>query len=98
MNMQQIMAQAQKMQKDILAKKDQVDKMDFTGKSDWVEISFKGNREATSVKILNDEAFNKENEDILCDMILLAIIDGLNKIDKEVEGKLGAYSKMGGLF
>ena len=51
MNMQQIMAQAQKMQKDIMAKKSQIDAMDFVGKSDWVEINFKGNRDVKNVKI-----------------------------------------------
>ena len=98
MNMQQIMAQAQRMQKDIMAKKSQIDSMDFLGKSDWIEVGFKGNRDVTSVKILNDAAFDKENEDILCDMIQLAIKDGLSKIEKETESKMGAYSQMGGLF
>ncbi len=98
MNMQQIMAQAQKMQRDIMAKKDKIDAMDFEGKSDWVSIKFKGNRDVKSVEILSDDAFNAENKDILADMIMLAIKDGLAKIDKETEGQLGAYSQMGGLF
>lgn len=98
MNMQQIMAQAQKMQKEIMQKKEVIDQMDFKGKSDWIEIDFKGNRDVKSVKITNDEAFNKENEEILNDMILLAIKDGLSKIDKEADSKMGAYSQMGGLF
>ncbi len=98
MNMQQIMAQAQRMQKDIMAKKDQIDKMSFEGKSDWVVINFKGNRSVDSVEIVNDAAFDKENKDILSDMIMLAIKDGLAKIDKETEDKLGSYGNMGGLL
>lgn len=98
MNMQQIMAQAQKMQKDIMNKKSQIDSMDFDGKSDWVTIKFKGNRDVKSVDITNDEAFDVNNKDILCDMILLAIKDGLEKINKETSSKLGAYSQMDGLF
>jgi hypothetical protein len=98
MNMQQIMAQAQRMQKDIMNKKGVIDSMDFQGKSDWVEINFKGNRQVVSVEITNDDAFNVENKDILNDMIMLAIKDGLNKIDKETEKQLGSYSQMGGLF
>ena len=98
MNMQQIMAQAQKMQKDIMSKKEKIDTMDFEGVSDWVKIQFKGNRSVKSVDIINDEAFNAENKEILCDMILLAIKDGLSKIDKEVESQMGAYGQMGGLF
>ena len=98
MNMQQIMAQAQRMQKDIMSKKAKIDAMDFEGKSDWVKINFKGNRDVKSVEILNDEAFNADNKDILSDMILLAIKDGLNKIDKETESQMGSYGQMGGLF
>jgi DNA-binding YbaB/EbfC family protein len=98
MNMQQIMAQAQRMQKEIMAKKEKIDSMDFEGKSDWVKISFKGNREVKSVEITNDEAFNVENKDILADMILLAIKDGLSQIEKETESQMGAYGQMGGLF
>lgn len=98
MNMQQIMAQAQKMQKDIMSKKNQIDQMDFSGKSDWVTINFKGDRTVTSVEITSDDAFDKDNKDILSDMILIAVKDGLSKIEKETENKLGSYSNMGGLF
>lgn len=98
MNMQQIMAQAQRLQRDITNKKNQVNEMEFVGKSDWVEISFKGSKEVKSVDIVNEDAFNKENKEILCDMILLAIKDGLSKIDKTTEEKLGSYANMSDLF
>ena len=45
MNMQQIMQQAQRMQRDITKKKEEIDKMEFLGKSEWVEIVFNGKRE-----------------------------------------------------
>lgn len=98
MNMQQIMAQAQRMQKDIMSKKGEIDSAVFTGKSEWVEVTFKGTKEIMSVKILNDAAFDKENNDILCDMFVLAVKDAINQIDKKTEEKLGKYSNMGGLF
>lgn len=98
MNMQQIMAQAQKMQKDIINKQNEINAMEFEGKSDWISINFKGDKTVKSVDITNDAAFDIENKEILCDMIMLAIKDGLEKIDKETESKLGAYSKMGGMF
>ena len=98
MNIQQMMAQAQKMQRDIMSKKEKIDAMDFEGKSDWVEIQFKGDRSVKAVNIIDDAAFDAENKEILCDMILLAIKDGLGKIDKEVESQMGAYGQMGGLF
>lgn len=98
MNMQQIMAQAQKMQKEILSKKDKIDSTDFLGKSEWVEIDFKGNKDVKAVRIINDAAFDKENAEILSDMIMLAIKDGIKKIDAATDSALGAYSQMGGLF
>ena len=98
MNMQQIMAQAQKMQKDIMNKKSQIDNMEFIGKSDWVEINFKGNRDVKGVKITNAAAFDKENEEILCDMILIAIKNGLSQIEDKTNDVMGAYSQMGGLL
>lgn len=98
MNMQQIMAQAQKMQKDIMTKKSEIDSMKFVGKSNWVEITFKGSKEISKVDIINDDALKIENKEILCDMIFLAIKDALNQIDNKTEEKLGSYSKMNGLF
>lgn len=98
MNMQQLMQQAQRMQNDIMKKKDEIDKMDFVGKSEWVEINFKGNRDVKSINILNDDAFDKENKEILCDMLMIAMKDGLSKIQKETDSKMGQYGQMGGLF
>lgn len=98
MNMQQIMAQAQKMQKDMMNKQNEINGMEFEGKSDWVTINFKGDKSVKAVDITNDAAFDAENKEILCDMISLAIKDGLEKIDKATEEKMGAYAKMGGLF
>jgi len=98
MNMQQIMAQAQRMQNDIMKKKGEIDSMDFIGKSEWIEVNFKGNKEIQSVKILSDDAFDKNNSDILCDMLVIAIKDAMKQIEQKTEEKLGSYSKMGGLF
>lgn len=98
MNMQQIMQQAQRMQKDIMNKKGELDAMTFTGKSEWVEVTFKGDKDIQSVNIINDNAFDKENKETLSDMILIAVKDALKQIDKETENKLGKYSNMGGLF
>ena len=98
MNMQQIMQQAQRMQKDIINKKSELDAMTFIGKSEWVEVTFKGDKEIQSINITSDDAFNKENKEILSDMILIAIKDAFKQIDKETENKLGKYSNMGGLF
>lgn len=97
MNMQQIMQQAQKMQRDITKKKEEIDAMEFLGKSEWVEIVFNGKREIKSFKILKDE-FDADDKEMLEDMIMIAIKDAFSKIDKETESKLGSYASMSGLF
>ena len=97
MNMQQIMQQAQRMQRDITKKKEEIDKMEFLGKSEWVEIVFNGKREIKSFKILKDE-IDVDDKEMLEDMIMIAIKDVFSKIDKESESKLGSYASMSGLF
>lgn len=97
MNMQQIMQQAQRMQRDITKKKEEIDKMEFFGKSEWVEIVFNGKREIKSFKILKDE-IDVDDKEMLEDMIMIAIKDAFSKIDKESESKLGSYASMSGLF
>lgn len=97
MNMQQIMQQAQRMQRDITKKKEEIDKMEFLGKSEWVEIVFNGKREIKSFKILKDE-IDVDDKEMLEDMIMIAIKDSFSKIDKESESKLGSYASMSGLF
>lgn len=97
MNMQQIMQQAQRMQRDITKKKEEIDKMEFLGKSEWVEIVFNGKREIKSFKIVKDE-IDGDDKEMLEDMIMIAIKDAFSKIDKESESKLGSYASMSGLF
>ena len=97
MNMQQIMQQAQRMQRDITKKKEEIDGMEFLGKSEWVEIVFNGKREIKSFKILKD-VIDEADKEMLEDMIMLAIKDAFSKIDKETESKLGSYASMNGLF
>ena len=97
MNMQQIMQQAQRMQRDITKKKEEIDGMEFLGKSEWVEIVFNVKREIKSFKILKDE-IDADDKEMLEDMIMIAIKDAFSKIDKETESKLGSYASMSGLF
>ncbi len=98
MNMQQIMQQAQKMQRDITKKKEEIDAMEFDGKSEWVEIVFNGKKEIKSFKILKDGAIDDDDKEMLEDMIMIAIKDAFSKIDRETENKLGSYASMSGLF
>lgn len=98
MNMQQIMQQAQRMQRDITKKKEELDAMEFTGKSEWVEITFNGKKDVKAFKILKGGTIDNDDKEMLEDMILIAMKDAFSKIDKETENKLGQYASMSGLF
>ena len=98
MNMQQLMQQAQRMQREITKKKDEIDAKIFEGKSEWVNVSFNGKKELKSFKILKDGVIDESDKEMLEDMILLAIKDAFTKIDREIEDKLGQYASMSGLI
>ena len=97
MNINQLMQQAQKMQKDMKKSQDEVAAMTFNSKQELVEVEMDGNKQIKKV-IINK---NIENDDIeaLEDMILIAVNDCINQVDKKMESKLGKYANMmPGLF
>lgn len=98
MNMQQIMQQAQRMQRDIEKKKGELDAMTFQGKSEWIEIEFNGKKDIKSFKILKEGIIDEEDKEMLEDMIIIAIKDAFAKIENETEKKLGNFASMNGLF
>lgn len=93
MNMQQIMQQAQRMQRDITKKKEEIGGMEFLGKSEWVEIVFNGKREIKSFKILKD-VIDEDDKEMLEDMILVAVNNAIENMEKDKKEKLGKYSNM----
>lgn len=99
MNLNNLMQQAQKMQRDITKKQDELNKMEFIGNSEWVEITLYGNKNVKSINIKNKTSMDEEDLECLEDMLKIALSDAYKKIDNETEKKMGAYSKMaGGLF
>ena len=99
MNINNLMAQAQKLQKDIQKKQEEINSTEFIGESEWVEVVLYGNKTIKSIKIKNKTIIDEEDLECLEDMIKLAINNGHKKIDKAIEDKLGTYSKLsGGLF
>lgn len=97
MNIQALMKQAQNMQKEIQKAQEEVGKMEFTSKKELVEVTVNGNKEVLSVKIY--ENVEKDDIEVLQDMILLATNDAINQANAEMEKRLGKYSSaMPGLF
>ena len=97
MNIQAMMQQAQKLQRDMLKAKDEVEGKTFTSKQSLVEVVMKGNKEVLSVKI-EAENLDKEDIEMLEDMIVLAVNENIKQIDKEMENKLGKFGGMAGLL
>ena len=98
MNMQYLMAQAQRMQRDIMKKKEEVGKQLFTGKSELVEVTMNGNKEVTEVVIKNED-LAKDDIEVLQDMIMIATDDAIKNVDQAMEKAMGQYgSALNGLF
>ncbi len=98
MNMQALMQQAQKMQRDLTKKKDELNKKEFIGCSELVEVKFTGDKKLVSVTIKQD-GLSDDDKEIIEDMMTIAVNDAMSKIDKETESMLGAYgNQFNGLF
>ena len=93
MNMQNLMAQAQKMQRDIQKKQEEINKNEYTGKNGAVNILINGKKEVLDVKI--DTSIIEDADDIeaLQDMVKIALNDAFKQVDKDIESKLGVYAK-----
>lgn len=99
MNMNNLMAQAQKMQKDIEKKQKEINESTYIGESEWVRISLKGDKTIEKVDILYNNIKDEDDIECLEDMIKIAFNNGIEKINKDIESKMGMYSKLaGGLF
>ncbi len=98
MNIQALMKQAQNMQKDMLKMKDEIDNTEFTGESSLVKVTVLGNKKVVSVKIDSDESLDKDDIEMLEDMIVVAINDANKKIDEVTEKKMSKYGNIPGLF
>lgn len=98
MNIQAMMKQAQKLQKEMMETKEEINKKIFEGKASFVTVQITGNKEIKKITIDND-TIDKEEIEILEDILVVAINDAMKKIDKEVEEKMGKYTQgMPGLF
>ena len=85
MNMQQMMAQAQKMQRELKKAQAELAEKEFViTKGGAVTVTVFGSKEVKSVQIDKD-AFDPENKEMIEDMIALAINEALQKIDEENE-------------
>jgi len=98
MNMQSIMAQAQRMQRDLQKKKDEINKQLFPGKYEFVEVTLNGKKEMVKIIINEKDSIEKDDLDMLEDMILVAFNEASKKVDADKEKRLSKYQGLSGLM
>lgn len=85
MNMQQMLMQAQKMQRELAKAQAQLAEKEFTvSKGGAVTVVLKGDKTVVSVSV-DEDAFDKDNKEMVEEMVVLAINEAQEKIDEESE-------------
>lgn len=99
MNMQQMLAQAQKMQRELQKAQNELKEKEFTvSKGGAVTVVVKGDRSVSSINIDKD-AFDVDNKEMVEEMVALAINEAIAQIDKESEEiNERITGRSGGLF
>ena len=99
MNMQAMMQQAQKLQRDMTNAKKEVESKTFLGKSALVSVEVNGKKEITKVLIDKQSSIEISDIEMLEDMILVAVNSAISSADKEMEEKMGKINPgLNGLF
>lgn len=97
MNIQAMMAQARKLQKDLEKTTAEIEGTTFKYENENILVECLGNNKITKVQIKNDDVL--EDKEMLEDIMLVAINDVLGQVKKEKDSKLGKYTNgLGGLF
>jgi DNA-binding YbaB/EbfC family protein len=99
MNMQQLMKQAQQMQEK-LQKQMEATVVDATAGGGMVSVKMNGQKQLLSIQI-DPEVFTSGDKDMLQDLIVAAVNEGIRKIDEALQGQLGNLTgglKIPGLF
>ena len=98
MNMQQMMKQAKAMQKKMMAEHEELAKQEFVGKApdDMVTATFSGDNQLIDLKI-KPEAVDPDDIDMLQDLVIAAVKDGMKQVNDATQQKLGKYTQGMGL-
>ncbi len=93
-NMQSMMRQAQKMQKQMKADQEKLEAESFTGTApdEMVKATFTGDHKMTDL-VVNPEAIDPDDPDMLADMVLAAVNDAMKQIDDATNSTMGKYSR-----
>ena len=87
------MREAQKMQKNLEKTQTELGNTTYEGSSSLVSVTLNGNKDIKSVKINSDDVLEKEDIEMLEDMIMVAFNEAAKKVDADKEKKLGKYGQ-----
>ena len=93
MNMQAIMMQAKKMQRDIEKIQNELESKTYEGKSQLVTAVVGGNNKLISINI-DVDSIEQDDKEMLEYMILVAVNNAIENMEKDKKEKLGKYSNM----
>ena len=93
MNMQTLMREAQKMQKELTKAQAELEQTTYEGSSSLVNVVVNGKKELVSIKINSEEGLEKDEIELLEDMIMVAVNDALKKADADKNKKLSKYGQ-----
>ena len=97
MNMQAMMAQAKKLQANLEKTTKEIEGKTFTFENENVLVECLGSNEVKRIEIKNNDIL--EDQEMLGDILVVAINDVLGQIKAEKEKKLGRLTGgLGGLF
>jgi nucleoid-associated protein EbfC len=99
MNMQQLMKQAQKMQEQ-LQKNMESTVIEASAGGGMVSVKMNGNKQLLSIQI-DQEVFGGGDKEMLQDLVVAAVNEGIRKIDEALAGQIGNMTgglKIPGLF
>ena len=97
MNIQAMMQQAQKLQKDMIKAKKEIEEQTYVCTQSFITVEMKGTKEILKIKI-DEESLDKDDIEILQDLITVAINENIKAINKDTESKLGKFGSVAGLL
>lgn len=89
MDINKLLAQAQKMERELKKSQEELEAALFEGSASngLVKITLKGNNEVVEVNI-DESIINKEDKEMIQDLIMIAFNDAMNKLESKREEKL----------
>lgn len=94
MNMQQMVKQAKEMQKKMMAEHEELAKQQFVGQAPdgMVTATFTCDNKLVNLEI-KPEAVDPDDIDMLSDLVLAAVNDGMKKVNDATQSTLGKYTR-----